>query len=313
MEKLGFDLDVDQQTPTKNQTTQPSNSQEQRRLSIQRCIDSLVHATHCRTPNCPKPSCMKMKRVVEHTKTCKRKSNNGCPICKQLIALCCYHAKHCQERDCVVPYCRHIKSKFRQQQLQQQFHQAHLMRRRMAVMRSMQQPPTSNPSGMVNQGGGVPHHPSALPPRPPSYAQSQITPASVQPPAAAVAVAQAIVQQAASSGRPGLPSPASRPNMATVPVNHFPNTVANMNGPINPNPLRPTMNMGVTGAQPNVPAMPGTASPMRNWYNGNNPVQQPSLPAQQQPNLYGGTNSLVSQPRPPMSVRSLRPSGQLQE
>jgi hypothetical protein len=37
-----------------------------------------------------------MKRVVSHTKACKRKTNGGCPICKQLIALCCYHAKLCQ-------------------------------------------------------------------------------------------------------------------------------------------------------------------------------------------------------------------------
>jgi hypothetical protein len=37
-----------------------------------------------------------MKRVVQHTKICMRKTNGGCPICKQLIALCCYHAKHCQ-------------------------------------------------------------------------------------------------------------------------------------------------------------------------------------------------------------------------
>ena len=68
MEKLGFDLDVEQQTPTKNQSAQPNNSQEQRRLSIQRCIDSLVHATNCTNVNCKVPSCLKMKRVVEHTK-----------------------------------------------------------------------------------------------------------------------------------------------------------------------------------------------------------------------------------------------------
>lgn len=40
-----------------------------------------------------------MKRVISHTKQCKRKTNGGCPICKQLIALCCYHAKLCQVRD----------------------------------------------------------------------------------------------------------------------------------------------------------------------------------------------------------------------
>ena len=93
MEKLGFDLDGGggEAVPT-------SNPQEARKLSIQRCIQSLVHACQCRDANCRLPSCHKMKRVVSHTKQCKRKTNGGCPICKQLIALCCYHAKLCQVR-----------------------------------------------------------------------------------------------------------------------------------------------------------------------------------------------------------------------
>nr|5HP0_A Chain A, CREB-binding protein,Cellular tumor antigen p53 fusion protein [Mus musculus] len=90
--------------------------QESRRLSIQRCIQSLVHACQCRNANCSLPSCQKMKRVVQHTKGCKRKTNGGCPVCKQLIALCCYHAKHCQENKCPVPFCLNIKHKLRQQQ-----------------------------------------------------------------------------------------------------------------------------------------------------------------------------------------------------
>ena len=93
MEKLGFDLDGGggEAVPT-------NNPQEARKLSIQRCIQSLVHACQCRDANCRLPSCHKMKRVVSHTKQCKRKTNGGCPICKQLIALCCYHAKLCQVR-----------------------------------------------------------------------------------------------------------------------------------------------------------------------------------------------------------------------
>ena len=91
MEKLGFDLDGGG-----GEATNATNPQEARKLSIQRCIQSLVHACQCRDANCRLPSCHKMKRVVSHTKQCKRKTNGGCPICKQLIALCCYHAKLCQ-------------------------------------------------------------------------------------------------------------------------------------------------------------------------------------------------------------------------
>ena len=131
MEKLGFDLD-----DGNNDGDSKTNPQESRRLSIQRCIQSLVHACQCRDANCRLPSCQKMKRVVAHTKTCKRKTTGGCAICKQLIALCCYHAKHCQEGKCPVPFCPNIKQKLRQQQLQTRLQQAQMLRRRMATMQT---------------------------------------------------------------------------------------------------------------------------------------------------------------------------------
>ncbi|XP_035376869.1 histone lysine acetyltransferase CREBBP-like [Electrophorus electricus] len=115
-------------------------SKESRRLSIQRCIQSLVHACQCRNANCSLPSCQKMKRVVQHTKGCKRKTNGGCPVCKQLIALCCYHAKHCQENKCPVPFCLNIKHKLRQQQLQHRLQQVQMMRRRMASVQGRSMP-----------------------------------------------------------------------------------------------------------------------------------------------------------------------------
>ena len=128
MEKLGFDLD--------SGDGNGSNPQDNKRFAIQRCIQSLVHACQCRDANCRLPSCHKMKRVVSHTKQCKRKSNGGCPICKQLIALCCYHAKMCQEAKCPVPFCQSIKQKLKQQQLQQRLQEAAMMRRRIAQMNS---------------------------------------------------------------------------------------------------------------------------------------------------------------------------------
>ena len=129
MEKLGFDLDG-------GGDANGSNPQDNKRFAIQRCIQSLVHACQCRDANCRLPSCHKMKRVVSHTKQCKRKSNGGCPICKQLIALCCYHAKMCQEAKCPVPFCQSIKQKLKQQQLQQRLQEAAMMRRRIAQMNS---------------------------------------------------------------------------------------------------------------------------------------------------------------------------------
>ena len=92
------------------------NTSSARALAIERCIESLVHACNCRIDyNCQFRSCHKMKRVVAHTHQCRRKSNGGCPICKQLIALCCYHAKICNKSNCLVHFCQNIKAKLRAQ------------------------------------------------------------------------------------------------------------------------------------------------------------------------------------------------------
>uniref|UniRef100_A0A1A7W816 histone acetyltransferase n=1 Tax=Iconisemion striatum TaxID=60296 RepID=A0A1A7W816_9TELE len=165
MVKWGLGLDDDSNSQSGEASKSP---QESRRLSIQRCIQSLVHACQCRNANCSLPSCQKMKRVVQHTKGCKRKTNGGCPVCKQLIALCCYHAKHCQENKCPVPFCLNIKHKLRQQQLQHRLQQAQLMRRRMATMQGRTMPLPSPP-------------PSAAPSTPTSHTQPN-TPQTPQQP-----------------------------------------------------------------------------------------------------------------------------------
>ncbi|CAO2641976.1 Histone lysine acetyltransferase CREBBP [Lemmus lemmus] len=166
MVKWGLGLDDEGSSQGEPQSKSP---QESRRLSIQRCIQSLVHACQCRNANCSLPSCQKMKRVVQHTKGCKRKTNGGCPVCKQLIALCCYHAKHCQENKCPVPFCLNIKHKLRQQQIQHRLQQAQLMRRRMATMNTRNVPQQSLPS------------PTSAPPGTPT--QQPSTPQTPQPPA----------------------------------------------------------------------------------------------------------------------------------
>ena len=44
---------------------------------------------------------------------CNRKSQGGCPICKQLIFLCCYHVKICEDSNCPVFFCPNIKAKLK--------------------------------------------------------------------------------------------------------------------------------------------------------------------------------------------------------
>lgn len=92
-----------------------SYSQSARRFSIRRCIDFLVHACQCKEANCRLASCARMKRVITHIKTCKRRTNGNCPICRQLVALCCHHARTCDDSVCPVPFCFNIKIRLRQQ------------------------------------------------------------------------------------------------------------------------------------------------------------------------------------------------------
>jgi len=70
MEKLGLDLDGERDSSSLSPA-------EMKRLSIQRCIESLVHACQCRDANCKLAVCEKMKRVVSHTKMC---TVSECPL-----------------------------------------------------------------------------------------------------------------------------------------------------------------------------------------------------------------------------------------
>ncbi|KAG5854168.1 hypothetical protein ANANG_G00034760 [Anguilla anguilla] len=218
MVKWGLGIDDDSNSQGAEASKSP---QESRRLSIQRCIQSLVHACQCRNANCSLASCQKMKRVVQHTKGCKRKTNGGCPVCKQLIALCCYHAKHCQENKCPVPFCPNIKHKLRQQQLQHRLQQAQMMRRRMATM----------------QGRGMPQNlpspPTPAAPGTPTSHQQPNTPQTPQPP----------------------PSQPQTPNTGVMPA-AFPNAARANQPPLPPPPAAVPGQTGAAGLAPPPAAVP---------------------------------------------------------
>uniref|UniRef100_A0A452V8S3 histone acetyltransferase n=1 Tax=Ursus maritimus TaxID=29073 RepID=A0A452V8S3_URSMA len=195
MEKLGLGLDDESNSQQAPATQSPGDS---RRLSIQRCIQSLVHACQCRNANCSLPSCQKMKRVVQHTKGCKRKTNGGCPICKQLIALCCYHAKHCQENKCPVPFCLNIKQKLRQQ-----LRMASMQRT--GVVGQQQGLPSPTPATPTTPTGQQPATPQTPQPQPPS--QPQPTPPNSMPPYLPRTQAAGPVSQGKAEGQGTPPTP----------------------------------------------------------------------------------------------------------
>lgn len=127
--------------------------------SIQRCIASLVHACQCRDANCRRMSCHKMKRVVQHTKLCKKRISGTCPVCKQLIALCCYHAKHCTRDACSVPFCMNIRQKLAEQKRSHQRRADMMMRRRMEGLQSAAGGAPAPSSSVSNGASSVPTPP----------------------------------------------------------------------------------------------------------------------------------------------------------
>jgi len=70
----------------------------------------------CKKSDCDKKSCAKMKKLSIHIKRCRKENHTetsieSCQLCKQFIALCCYHAKRCDQQSCSIPYCGIIKKR----------------------------------------------------------------------------------------------------------------------------------------------------------------------------------------------------------
>ena len=82
---------------------------------IELYLNTFMHAVNCRNANCTFAKCMQFKRVVQHSKQCQILKNSQCEFCRQLIALCIYHAKSCKDDMCQVPLCSSIKIKLKQQ------------------------------------------------------------------------------------------------------------------------------------------------------------------------------------------------------
>uniref|UniRef100_A0A915EGW6 histone acetyltransferase n=1 Tax=Ditylenchus dipsaci TaxID=166011 RepID=A0A915EGW6_9BILA len=153
------------------------SSTNARNESVKRCINSLVHSCQCRDANCRRLTCHKMKKVVAHTKVCKKRQNTNCPVCKQLIALCCYHAKHCSLAMCPVPFCSNIRQKLQEQKRSQNRRADMMMRRRMEKLQtvglngSMSQ---SSSQANSQQPSSQPQQPSPHLPQPMSGGGSQM-------------------------------------------------------------------------------------------------------------------------------------------
>ena len=137
-----LDVGISTENHNQNELQVPQNPHEARKQSIQKCIQSLVHACQCHDMTCKLQSCIKMKRLIRHTRDCRLRNNGNCSICKQFVALCLFHARSCNENQCLVPLCSNVKQKLKKQRIEQQTHQDRLIMHQMVEMRAHSGAPT---------------------------------------------------------------------------------------------------------------------------------------------------------------------------
>ncbi|CAH8523329.1 unnamed protein product [Schistosoma mattheei] len=167
-----YGLGIDEDSSTNEETgDRPSGTgaTPDRRISIEGCIRSLLHACQCRDANCRMQTCAQMKRVLCHTRNCTKKATNSCLLCQQLLSLLWHHARSCEESKCPVPFCSNIKYRVKQKLLQQRLQQNKLLRRRISTMHrgalptSESQPPTQScPTSVIASISSTSLNPSSI-------------------------------------------------------------------------------------------------------------------------------------------------------
>ena len=147
----------------------PSSQQARKNASIQKAIESLIHASQCRNMQCKIPSCIRIKRVLRHTKDCRLRAMGApCHICKQLLFLVFSHAKNCKETNCSLgSMCKKVKKNIQDTRAQQRRRSNLLMQQRIRSMQGMtgSSNGTSNPAG--SPANTSPPTSKAPPPTPP--------------------------------------------------------------------------------------------------------------------------------------------------
>lgn len=203
MDKLGLGLELEARDEASIK-----DPKEQRKASIEKCIRFLVHATQCHNVHCKQPSCIKMKRVLTHTRDCKLMLTgkwNQCNVCKQFVLLCISHAKSCNVDKCPVPVCARIKKNLRDQRNQRRVQANRFMQQRVAQMNSALNMSGGSSSAASTSQAGV------ASPAPPNTSPGN--PASINSPSTKAKGSPSTHPSNPASNKPYLnvPSPATGP------------------------------------------------------------------------------------------------------
>ena len=167
MEKLGLGI-----MDPEDQDTTAQDPQARKNASVQKMIEFLIHASKCRNPQCKIPNCIKIKRVLRHTRDCRlRATGQHCLICKQFLFIVYSHAKTCKETNCPVGLiCKRVKQNIQDTQAQQRRRNNLLMQQRIRSMQGMigsSSNGNSKPAGSPAPSNASPPTSKAPPPTPP--------------------------------------------------------------------------------------------------------------------------------------------------
>lgn len=89
---------------------------QEKHLNVDDCLQILDHVSICMNPRCDLQGCSKMKRMLSHTKECKKKMQSTCTLCKHFLHLCMIHSKNCRATPCRIYLCGLIKRRVAQRQ-----------------------------------------------------------------------------------------------------------------------------------------------------------------------------------------------------
>ncbi|KAF9613184.1 hypothetical protein IFM89_005955 [Coptis chinensis] len=51
---------------------------------LRKMLDLVVHASQCRSANCPYLNCRKVKGLFKHGQMCRTRATGGCSLCKKM-------------------------------------------------------------------------------------------------------------------------------------------------------------------------------------------------------------------------------------
>lgn len=203
--------------------------QQSDRKKMEQCVRLLVHASGCRDANCRTPSCLQLRRRLEHFK--EQHDRNKCNLCRPLHKIITAHSTKCNDSRCQVSFCAQFKALKKQQESQQRLRKVQTLRRRQKTMQRYnnskpQQPNTPQPAPPNMPPVGAPPHPA------PSQQQiigstaspsvSQCTPNSSEPPHSFSSQTSLTSPHSASNSRNSPAKPTSHLHQQQQPPSHPP-------------------------------------------------------------------------------------------